>query len=329
MLYENGQQVAIRLDQVGWGLHRHGQRGQLNKREWELLRFLDMVNGEGATAGDFAYYQAEPAHHVWKYSGELVRRGLLDRKKSKDNERSAVLSLTPRGREMLENDPLLILADRLSPHFSGDALEDYVLLLLRVLNLLVVEGMRMSAEERRQRAMRIAQSAGVGEDVAIPDPFMIQTPRKLGGPTDQARAVALLLSEAGEDVYKAGSTEELSRNDWVALRYYATSDRQEMTVGSLVGDCGINRRIASESTTRLTKELGALARKNSSIHRGVQAVFITHKGKQLLDFDPIRRLGDALEQEFSADEISVVRQLTEAVADIIRESATVKSIARP
>lgn len=86
---------------------KHG----LRDREWMALRFLSRANRFSRTPSALASYVGTTRGTASVLVDELERLGYLERKRSAEDKRSVMLSLTQKGKKILVRDPVNVLVD--------------------------------------------------------------------------------------------------------------------------------------------------------------------------------------------------------------------------
>ncbi|MEM7250953.1 MAG: MarR family transcriptional regulator [Pseudomonadota bacterium] len=77
----------------------------LNPAQWSALRYLHEANRFSRSASAFALYHGTTRGTASQTLKALVDKGLVNREIHREDRRRATLSLTPRGEELLSNDP--------------------------------------------------------------------------------------------------------------------------------------------------------------------------------------------------------------------------------
>lgn len=102
--------LVERLGRLVRGARR--RRTALDPVQWEALRYFSRANRYSRGPGALARYLAATKGTVSQTVHALERRGYLARERSARDRRSVSLSLTPSGRHLLGDDPLVGLIAR-------------------------------------------------------------------------------------------------------------------------------------------------------------------------------------------------------------------------
>lgn len=106
------------LGQIARTVWFEGAKHGLRDREWMALRFLSRANRFSRTPSALASYVGTTRGTASVLIDELERLGYLERKRSAEDKRSVMLSLTQKGKKVLVRDPVNVLVDAI------EALED-------------------------------------------------------------------------------------------------------------------------------------------------------------------------------------------------------------
>jgi MarR family transcriptional repressor of emrRAB len=99
------------LEQVARILWFEGTKHGLRDREWMALRFLSRANRFSRTPSALASYVGTTRGTASFIIGELERLGYLERKRSAQDKRSVMLSVTQQGKKFLVRDPVNVLIE--------------------------------------------------------------------------------------------------------------------------------------------------------------------------------------------------------------------------
>jgi DNA-binding MarR family transcriptional regulator len=102
------------LDQIARTVWFEGTKHGLRDREWMALRFLSRANRFSRTPSALARYVGTTRGTVSVLIDELERLGYLERKRSAEDKRSVMLSLTQKGKKVLVRDPVNVLVDAIA-----------------------------------------------------------------------------------------------------------------------------------------------------------------------------------------------------------------------
>lgn len=91
-----------------------GTKHGLRDREWMALRFLARANRFSRTPSALASYVGTTKGSSSFITGELERKGYLERTRSTKDKRSVTLSVTQQGRKFLARDPINVLVDAIA-----------------------------------------------------------------------------------------------------------------------------------------------------------------------------------------------------------------------
>ncbi len=86
----------------------------LKPAQWNALRYFGRANESARTVTAFARFHATTKSSASQTIGLLVRKGFVKTVPAPDDSRSKRISLTPRGRSLLETDPLTGLTEALA-----------------------------------------------------------------------------------------------------------------------------------------------------------------------------------------------------------------------
>ena len=102
------------LEQVARILWFEGAKHGLRDREWMALRFLSRANRFSRTPSALASYVGTTRGTASFIIGELERLGYLERKRSAQDKRSVMLSVTQQGKKFLVRDPVNVLVEAIA-----------------------------------------------------------------------------------------------------------------------------------------------------------------------------------------------------------------------
>lgn len=102
------------LEQVARILWFEGTKHGLRDREWMVLRFLSRANRFSRTPSALASYVGTTRGTASFIIGELERLGYLERKRSAQDKRSVMLSVTQQGKKFLVRDPVNVLVEAIA-----------------------------------------------------------------------------------------------------------------------------------------------------------------------------------------------------------------------
>jgi MarR family transcriptional regulator, negative regulator of the multidrug operon emrRAB len=102
------------LEQVARILWFEGAKHGLRDREWMALRFLFRANRFSRTPSALASYIGTTRGTASFIIGELERLGYLERKRSAQDKRSVMLSVTQQGKKFLVRDPVNVLLESIA-----------------------------------------------------------------------------------------------------------------------------------------------------------------------------------------------------------------------
>ena len=102
------------LEQVARILWFEGTKHGLRDREWMALRFLSRANRFSRTPSALASYVGTTRGTASFIIGELERLGYLERKRSVQDKRSVMLSVTQQGKKFLLRDPVNVLVEAIA-----------------------------------------------------------------------------------------------------------------------------------------------------------------------------------------------------------------------
>ena len=102
------------LGQIARTVWFEGTKHGLRDREWMALRFLSRANRFSRTPSALASYVGTTRGTASVLVDELERLGYLERKRSAEDKRSVMLSLTQKGNKVLVRDPANVLVDAIA-----------------------------------------------------------------------------------------------------------------------------------------------------------------------------------------------------------------------
>lgn len=102
------------LGQIARIVWFEGTKHGLRDREWMALRFLSRANRFSRTPSALASYVGTTRGTASVLIDELERLGYLERKRSAEDKRSVMLSLTQKGKKVLVRDPVNVLVDAIA-----------------------------------------------------------------------------------------------------------------------------------------------------------------------------------------------------------------------
>jgi MarR family transcriptional regulator, negative regulator of the multidrug operon emrRAB len=102
------------LGQMARILWFEGAKHGLRDREWMALRFLSRANRFSRTPSALASYVGTTRGTASFIIGELERLGYLERKRSAQDKRSVMLSVTQQGKKFLVRDPVNVLVESIA-----------------------------------------------------------------------------------------------------------------------------------------------------------------------------------------------------------------------
>jgi MarR family transcriptional repressor of emrRAB len=108
-----GESIEL-LEQVARMLWFEGTKHGLRDREWMALRFLSRANRFSRTPSALASYVGTTRGTASFLIGELERLGYLERKRSVQDKRSVMLSVTQQGKKFLVRDPVNVLVEAIA-----------------------------------------------------------------------------------------------------------------------------------------------------------------------------------------------------------------------
>lgn len=103
------------VDRLGRIAHSLQFAGGLNPAQWSALRYLSRANRHSVSPGALAAFMNCTNGTVSQTLTTLERRGLIEKRRRTGDRRGVELALTPFGREMLEQDPLVSVAEAVLP----------------------------------------------------------------------------------------------------------------------------------------------------------------------------------------------------------------------
>jgi len=107
---KNTTQIAELLDRMTRLLRNDIETGELKPVQWEVLRFLQRANRFSRTPGAVTAWLGITKGTVSQSLNALERSGYVRKLADADDKRVVRLALTPNGKSLLDNDPLVVLA---------------------------------------------------------------------------------------------------------------------------------------------------------------------------------------------------------------------------
>lgn len=97
------------IERIFWTTYRGAGNYTLNPAQWAALRFFSEAGSKSRTSSEFAKYHQTTRGTANQTVLALLRRGYLHREKAEHDQRSKVVTLTPKGRDALRQDPIRLL----------------------------------------------------------------------------------------------------------------------------------------------------------------------------------------------------------------------------
>ncbi|MBI3711265.1 MAG: MarR family transcriptional regulator [Proteobacteria bacterium] len=120
--------IAELIEQFGRFLINRSFATGLNAAQWAALRYVAQADRNACNVGTFARYQLTTPSSASQTISSLVGRGLLKKSFGSD-ARQRTLELTPKGRKLLQRDPILEVAEVIATlsdehlHVTAEVLE--------------------------------------------------------------------------------------------------------------------------------------------------------------------------------------------------------------
>lgn len=105
--------IALLLEQTSRLFYDRNPR-ELHAVQWAALRFFGRAGAQVRTVAGLARFLGVTAAPASRTASSLVSRGLLSVEKSRFDSRSKIFTLTETGHDILEDDPLEAVAQRIS-----------------------------------------------------------------------------------------------------------------------------------------------------------------------------------------------------------------------
>lgn len=146
--------LAVTLEHIGRALHAAGFTGGLHSVQWSALRYFSRARHELCTVNGLAGYQGTTAAPASRTVSALIRKGLLTSEVNPQDRRSRSLMVTPKGREMLTDDPLHVLDDAIAGLGAGqrEAVQQALDSVLETLLVTIADRQMGEPEPARERA---------------------------------------------------------------------------------------------------------------------------------------------------------------------------------
>lgn len=106
--------VAELFEQLSRALYSLSFSEGLNPAQWNALRYLNRVDANSRTMSAFAKFHVTTRSTASQTLAALVRKKLIKKTRDVDDGRIIRLELTPKGRKLLERDPVNHLVAALS-----------------------------------------------------------------------------------------------------------------------------------------------------------------------------------------------------------------------
>ncbi len=103
------------VDRLGRIAHSLQFSGGLNPAQWSALRYLSRANRHSVSPGALAAFMNCTRGTVSQTLTTLEQRGLIEKRRRTEDRRAVELALTPFGREILEQDPLVSVSEAVLP----------------------------------------------------------------------------------------------------------------------------------------------------------------------------------------------------------------------
>ena len=120
----------------------------------------------------------------------------------------------------------------------------------------------------------------------------------------QAQAVARVLATASSFLHRPGRNRAYAGTDWAVLRFVADPDNVNPTVQSFAAQHGLSKKTVGPVVEKLV-DLDCLERRENAEDRRQKILFLTPKGEQARNRDPLLFLAEKLTRQFPAGAIEV------------------------
>lgn len=114
-------EAASLIDRLARLARDGGPAGGLNPAQWQAMRYLGRANRFSRSPAAVADYLGSTRGTVSQTLISLEQKGYVSRQASPRDKRSLMLELTGRGRRLLQQDPLLVLAGDIAAATGRDA----------------------------------------------------------------------------------------------------------------------------------------------------------------------------------------------------------------
>ena len=134
--------VANLLERIGHLSRSDEQLDDLYPAQWAALRYLEQANRFSRTPMALTRYLGTTRGTISQTLNALERKGYVERQPSERDKRSVNVALTKAGRDKLETDPILRLAEVTGTALGGDTVRARQLLEKMLAGLIAENGGR-------------------------------------------------------------------------------------------------------------------------------------------------------------------------------------------
>ena len=106
--------LSLLLEQVVRSIYDKSGPDELHAAQWAALRFFALAGKLNRSVAGLAKFLGVTKGPASRTTNRLVKRGYLFSETSEHDKRVTLFTLTEEGRRMLENDPIMRLADAIS-----------------------------------------------------------------------------------------------------------------------------------------------------------------------------------------------------------------------
>lgn len=297
---------------------------QAERTLWAALRYFAEATPSASTLGTFAAQHGVREDVASREIGKLVALRLVERQSLPADERRKIFRVSTRGNEALEQDPFRSLARALAAQFSPPELAIVGL----AIGKLAVRACEWGAAGTSEAVVGRLEEEFVAEENGRDDDRLRNSPPDMQDAaivTPQSMGVVRALALIGGSVCKAGDSEDLSHQEWAALRYFATAPAELATSGGYAERRNLSRKAAWQAIVALKEKrlLANVAKEDGTPSRRITA---SRKSLAILHLDPNLKIARVFDSEFDADMLDVITQvmnvILEAAAQISRSTLT-------
>lgn len=100
------QAIALMMERIPRQLYDRRGPAEIHPGQWAALRYFASANESARTSKGLSAYLGLTQAPASRAIGSLLKKDLLQRVPHPTDRRSAILSITPKGQELLQTDPI-------------------------------------------------------------------------------------------------------------------------------------------------------------------------------------------------------------------------------